>query len=83
MEHSLDVSGLEPPEPMERILEKLDELSEGDWLAVLHRREPFPLYGIIQQDGFCWRCIQDGAARFRIYIWRANDRGAERSIPTS
>ena len=82
MEHSLDVSHLEPPEPMERILEKLDELHEGDFLCVSHRREPFPLYAIIQQDGFNWHCKEESPALFRIYIWRAGDQRAEQLIPT-
>ena len=43
MERVLDVSDLEPPEPLERILDALDQLGTGDWLHVRHRREPFPL----------------------------------------
>lgn len=81
MEYSLDVSGLGPPEPMERILEALEALREGDLLHVSHRREPFPLYAIIQQDGFSWKCIEESPARFQIYIWRTDDQKAERTIP--
>ncbi|RLA20347.1 MAG: Clp protease ClpB [Gammaproteobacteria bacterium] len=81
MEHPLDVSQLEPPEPMERILGKLDELKAGDFLSVTHRREPFPLYPLIEQDGFRWRCIEESPALFRIYIWRVHDLRAEQLIP--
>ncbi len=83
MEQFIDVSKLEPPEPLERILEKLEALNEGDFLSVSHRREPIPLYAIIQENGFSWRCIEKSPAHFQIYIWRTNDQKAEQSIPRS
>lgn len=81
MQHSLDVSYLEPPEPMERILEQLGELNEGDFLSITHRREPFPLFTLIEKDGFSWRCTEESPDHFQIYIWRASDLLAEQSIP--
>ena len=55
MERRLDVSDLEPPEPMERILDALDGMPKEDWLRVRHRREPYPLYNILRNMGFVWR----------------------------
>jgi uncharacterized protein (DUF2249 family) len=81
MQHTLDVSYLEPPEPMEQILAKLAELNEGDFLSVTHRREPFPLFALIEKEGFNWRCTEERPAHFQIYIWRANDLLAQQSIP--
>lgn len=50
MERRLDVSDLEPPEPMERILDALDEMPAEDCLRVRHRREPYPLYNNLIED---------------------------------
>lgn len=50
--HQLDVRGLEPPEPMVRILSRLSEMGPEDVLEVTHFREPFPLYPILEEKGF-------------------------------
>ena len=68
MERRLDVSDLEPPEPMERILDALDEMPAGDCLRVRHRREPYPLYNILRNMDFSWRTAwKDGA--LDLLIW--------------
>ena len=68
MERRVDVSDLEPPEPLERILDALIDLQSGDWLRVHHRREPFPLYPLLQRNGYRWRTEQRGDA-VDIVIW--------------
>jgi len=65
----IDVSELEPPEPMERILARLRELRAGQLLRVRHRREPFPLYPILEQAGYEHCCIPTETEAFFIYIW--------------
>ncbi|MCU7923364.1 MAG: DUF2249 domain-containing protein [Candidatus Thiodiazotropha sp. (ex Dulcina madagascariensis)] len=54
MEHRLDVRVLEPPVPLERILEALEDLSEQDCLRVRHSREPYPLYSLLREMNFSW-----------------------------
>lgn len=49
---SLDVRGLEPPEPMERVLEALSHLNKNQRLCMLIDREPRPLYRILDNNGF-------------------------------
>lgn len=49
---SLDVCGLEPPEPMEHVLEALSHLKKDQRLCVLIDREPRPLYRILDNNGF-------------------------------
>jgi len=66
---SIDVSELEPPEPMERTLAHLKQLQAGQLLRVRHRREPFPLYPLLEQAGFKYCCVQIGPEIFLIYIW--------------
>ena len=48
----LDVRGLEPPEPMVQILERLDTLRPGQRLVVLHERRPMLLYPQLDERGF-------------------------------
>ncbi len=48
----LDVRGLEPPEPMVQILERLDTLRPGQRLVVLHARRPMLLYPQLEERGF-------------------------------
>lgn len=48
----LDVRGLEPPEPMVQILERLDTLRPGQRLVVLHERQPMLLYPQLDERGF-------------------------------
>lgn len=48
----LDVRGLEPPEPMIKILEKLTQLPECAVLLVHHHREPVMLYPKLEENGF-------------------------------
>lgn len=67
----LDVSGLLPPDPMERILDALAELPSGAALQVLIDREPFPLYRILDRDGCRHRIAARDDGRFDLTIWVA------------
>ncbi len=48
----LDVRELEPPEPMMKILEKLNEIDDRTILLVHHHREPMMLYPKLEERGF-------------------------------
>jgi uncharacterized protein (DUF2249 family) len=48
----LDVCGLQPPEPLERALEALSGLRPNQRLRMLIDREPRPLYGILERNGY-------------------------------
>jgi uncharacterized protein (DUF2249 family) len=50
----LDVRGLEPPEPLERVMEALAELQPDQTLCMLIDREPRPLYGILERNKFAY-----------------------------
>jgi uncharacterized protein (DUF2249 family) len=67
----LDVRGLEPPEPMERVLGALDTLRPGDQLLMIIDRQPRPLYRILDSNGYAYRetLIPEGV--FEILIWHA------------
>lgn len=69
MEHRLDVSELEPPEPLERILDALADLPAGDCLRVRHRREPFPLYRMLRDMGYRWHTRVEPGAAIELFVW--------------
>lgn len=48
----LDVRGLEPPEPLVMALEALPRLQPDHKMCMLIDREPFPLYRILDSNGY-------------------------------
>jgi uncharacterized protein (DUF2249 family) len=63
----LDVSDLPAPEPLERTLDALCKLSQGDRLLLRHRRQPFPLYDMLRRMGYRWQVTgEDGDWRILI-----------------
>ncbi|MBM4219864.1 MAG: DUF2249 domain-containing protein [Gammaproteobacteria bacterium] len=58
----LDLRGLQPPEPMWRILDALASAPHAG-LRVILPHEPQPLYGLLRERGFAWsgRTREDGA----------------------
>lgn len=67
----LDVGGLEPPEPMVRIMEALDTLGADERLRVLIDREPVPLYRILLRNGYQYRTTVRDNQRYEVLIWLA------------
>jgi hypothetical protein len=51
----IDGRGLLPPEPMEKVLMALDLLRPGQHIRLLLHREPYPLYGILENMGYSHR----------------------------
>jgi uncharacterized protein (DUF2249 family) len=54
----VDARGLEPPEPLVRILSALETLPAGLPLRALTDREPCHLFGEAQQRGFKHECVE-------------------------
>lgn len=67
-ERRIDVRGLPPCEPLERVLDALALLPADEALVVSIHREPFPLYGLLPK----LRCaaettaLADGSFEVRI-----------------
>jgi uncharacterized protein (DUF2249 family) len=80
MEQTLDVSMLEPCEPLERTLEALQQLEAGDHLRVIHRREPHPLYQLLEKGGFSWHTVESEPGRYEIFIWKRDDLAAQNMV---
>ena len=64
----LDVSGLEPPQPMITILEKLVELGDGAQLLVHHHREPVLLYEKLAARGYAAKTSRRGEGDYLVHI---------------
>ena len=69
-DQTLDVRGLEPPEPLARVLEALSTLPDDRHLVMVIDREPHLLYGILARNGYQYSVETDNAVRYDISIWR-------------
>ena len=65
----LDVRGLEPPEPLERVLDALAVLPPGQRLCMIIDREPRPLYGILDNNRFQYQTSLLSDFSYQILIW--------------
>lgn len=68
----LDVSELEPPQPMHEITAALQQLTHGEVLAVKHRRKPIPLFEMIA-GRFEYLCEEITSSHFQLYFWHIDD----------
>jgi hypothetical protein len=68
--HHLDVRGLAPPEPLEKVLDALDVLGPTDQLRMLIEREPYPLYRILDNNGYLHYTIVLPDFQYEVRIWR-------------
>jgi len=75
-EARLDVSDLEPPEPLLRALHAAESLAPGTYLHMTHRREPHLLYPQLLQRGFSYRLRAGRAGNVELFIWRSDDAEA-------
>lgn len=64
----LDVRGLQPPEPLERVLDALDWLVPGKRLVMLIDREPLPLYRILDRNGYRYRATMQDTGTVTVEI---------------
>jgi len=67
---TLDVRGLEPPQPMVAVLERLETLAPGQTLTVVHDRRPTFLYPQLDARGFMHRTDEPEPGLIRIVIER-------------
>lgn len=70
-ETTLALCGLEPPEPMERVVAALRTLAVDRYVRMVIDREPFPLYSLLSRHGFDFEANGPVDGRFEIHIWRA------------
>jgi len=68
MTTTIDGRELQPPEPMERTMEALDKLADGDDVLLLLYCQPHPLFSILRNNGYAWseEVRPDGTREIRI-----------------
>ena len=79
-EFLLDVSELEPPEPLELTLEAAEQLKPGQYLRMLHRRTPCILYGNLDDNNFKYFQRKGSTTAVEVFIWRENDDEAASAV---
>ena len=67
--HIVDARGLEPPEPLERVMEALSRMKPGEKVQLLLFREPYPLYGILERNHYAHQATLRTDGTFEILIW--------------
>jgi uncharacterized protein (DUF2249 family) len=65
----IDGREMQPPEPMERTMEALDTLADGDEVLLLLYCQPHPLFNILKKNGYAWSedLRSDGTREIRIH----------------
>ena len=76
----LDVSDLEPPEPLELTLEAADNLKPGQSLRMLHRRTPCILYGNLDDNDFKYFQRKGLTTAVEVFIWHDDDAEAAAAV---
>jgi len=76
----LDVSDLEPPEPLELTLDAAEDLEPGQYLRMLHRRDPCLLYGNLDNNHFKYLQREGSATAVELFIWREGDTVAADAV---
>ena len=76
----IEVYELQAPQPMELVLDALDTLQPGEHIKMIHRMQPFPLFKILDENGFRYKVKDSDISAFDIYIWHAKDKDTEKFI---
>jgi len=76
----LDVSDLEPPEPLTLTLDAAEALAAGQYLRMLHRRDPCMLYGNLDDNGFKYIQREGTTTAVELFIWREHDDKAAAAV---
>ena len=75
-EVTLDVRGMEPPEPVEGGLETNDGFGAGDRLRLIIDCMPHPLFRVLERNGYGHREEPGTESLYEITIWRNGERSA-------
>ena len=76
----LDVSNLEPPAPLEITLDVAEGLEPGQYLRMLHRRDPCMLYGNLDSNHFKYFQRKGSTTAVELFIWREDDAEAAAAV---
>ena len=69
----LDATAMEPPEPLQQAISILQQLEPGQYLRMLHRHLPYPLFESCQQLEISYRHFTGRQNECVILFWRSDD----------
>ena len=69
-EITLDVRGMEAPEPLERVLETIGDFVPCDRLRLVIDCRPMPLYRILERNGYACSEAPGTDSNYVVTIWR-------------
>ncbi|HRD35637.1 MAG TPA: DUF2249 domain-containing protein [Rhodocyclaceae bacterium] len=72
----IDARRMQPPEPMERVLDALDLLEVGNEIHLVINREPVPLYNVLKRNGYTHVTQRDADDTFLVRIMHAARKDA-------
>ena len=77
----LDNRGLEPPQPMMRTLKNLDQMTDGEKIAIINDRRPMFLYEELDERGYKHETEAQGDGSFQITITKVGESACLASSP--
>jgi hypothetical protein len=78
VETTLDARDMAPPEPFDKATAILRQLQPGQYLRMLHRRVPYPLFEFCRAMSLDYAVNEDAAAACEIIIYFPDDEQALR-----
>ncbi len=78
VETTLDARDMAPPEPFDKATAVLRQLQPGQYLRMLHRRVPYPLFEFGRAMSLAYTVNEDTAAACEIIIYFPADEQALR-----
>jgi len=75
-----DVSELAPPDPLTLTLAAFEQLTPGQYLRMLHRRDPCLLYGNLDNNHFKYLQREGSTTAVELFVWREGDTEAADAV---
>ena len=73
LELIVDVSDEEAPKPFELVLERIAQLNQGEYIRMLHRKQPLPLIQVLEKNGYGCKMSPGQQSQWEIIIWNKQD----------
>ena len=73
-----DATDMEPPKPLQQAISILQQMKSGQYLRMLHRHLPYPLFESCRQLRVSYRHFNGQQNECVILFWRNDDPAAEK-----
>jgi len=74
---TIDVRGLEPPQPLVGVLSLLESTDVDPTVIVLHDRDPVLLYPELEERGWTWETLSAPEGELHLRLTLTRNTGAE------